>query len=846
MTGTMTHPRPGNPQSGRVAVTDPRSYEVVLAGARPEPLGAYLVALGVLRIVGDQADPTAAGFWADDTFVLRSALDADGLIAFFRDRYRPTPVVSPWNNGSGFKDDGKKPKATGALKTIEASTDERLASYRATINAGRHIYRRAKAEGWVDDKKYKAMIVELCRAEFPDDALAWLDTAILTTSTERGLDLLATPPLLGTGGNDGNFDFSVGFMGRLIDALGLAKPRSATAAAAQAGRRESWLRAALLDDPGDEPAPLVRETGGYFSPGAVGGVSASSSGTGEALVNPWSWVLMLEGTLMFASAPARRLGSASGGRTSAPFTVSASAAGVGSTSAEEARSSRGEIWTPLWSRPATVGEITRLLGEGRAEWSGRQARNGLDLARAAASLGVDRGIDAFARHALVTRNGLSTLAVPVGRVAVSRERRPEVRLTAQLDPWLGRVRSASKELPAAVRSGLGAVEEALFWLTQNQRRRAVGLLDVLMAVAALDAAIGRSATMRNAGVPPVSRLNAADWLPALLDHAGVELRLAAALASLRDPQPRSTQSPSGGPPTRLRELLRPVRLHGGPRNRSWAWTGLPAPVDGIDTGNIVDVLARVLVERAQHSREPQHPAPAEPPTDSDPVDDSTDDNADETPVGRADAEPAAVGTVETAFRFGVYPRLRDVAALIVGDLDDAALARTLSALLLLDWNSAADRELDRHVASDHEAASTGAVHLLPPAAALILPMLSCQQVRWQVSTEVERRPQLAPQTTWPRRLAADQLTGLLPEVALRLRMAGIGVVGADAAWSHAATPALGPALAAAGLLRLKPSDVRAMLRLVAPPDPAVPTTAVADPAAPSTIHVDVVPSEESS
>ena len=36
-------------------------YEIELTGCTPEPLMAYLKALGILRLVGEQTDPSARG-----------------------------------------------------------------------------------------------------------------------------------------------------------------------------------------------------------------------------------------------------------------------------------------------------------------------------------------------------------------------------------------------------------------------------------------------------------------------------------------------------------------------------------------------------------------------------------------------------------------------------------------------------------------------------------------------------------------------------------------------------------------------------------------------------------------
>ena len=78
------------------------SHVLQLLGCAPEPLMAYLKALGVFRLVAEQKDNDARAWWRNDTFTLSSALDRDALLEFFLHDYKPTPIVSPWNGGSGF------------------------------------------------------------------------------------------------------------------------------------------------------------------------------------------------------------------------------------------------------------------------------------------------------------------------------------------------------------------------------------------------------------------------------------------------------------------------------------------------------------------------------------------------------------------------------------------------------------------------------------------------------------------------------------------------------------------------------------------------------------------------
>lgn len=591
------------------------TVDVHLAGCRPEPLGAYLKALGVLRLVGEQADTGARGWWAGDTFVLRSTLAADRLIEFFVDRYEPTPVVSPWNGGSGFKI-GTSPAAVAALATIESSSDPRLVGYRATIAAARGIYESAGG-------LTKAEIVERCRSELPDVAVQWIDATVVVLADDA-----VFPPLLGTGGNDGRLDFGKAFLDRVADVLCLRTGRGAP----DRHRSVEWLHEALFA----HESPLVADVVGQFDPGAAGGANSAPVGSADSLVNPWDWVLLIEGAMCFASAAARRLGS-SAGRSALPFTVAPAPIGYG-TSAEER--SRGEVWAPLWDRPASAREVVHLIGEGRVEWQGGQARTGLDAARAIATLGAQRGVSTFLRHGLIERNGLATAAVVLGRHRTGCV--AGIPVAAQLDRWLERVRRGNRT-PNTVHSGLRIVEQALFEHALHGTPRA--LQRVLHAVALLEEAVGAASGFRKrSGVPPVFGLVAQEWLPHL-DDGSNEFDLARALASGRDADGSS-----------LARLFRPLAVTDC--RVDWRDGGQVMP--GLSKRPLDEVLASALQHRAVLRVRAAR---------------STDDGQ--------------IGIV-FAYDRSVPARLSSVAAWLDDTVDETRVAQLLQALLLLDWSPRVD------------------------------------------------------------------------------------------------------------------------------------------------------------
>ena len=94
-----------------------------LPGCSPIPLAHYLKALGVLRLISENeqhGDPQTAGCWERDAFVLHSKFDREGLIQFFLQHYSPTPILAPWNGGSGFYFQEEK------LKEKDPATGKRL------------------------------------------------------------------------------------------------------------------------------------------------------------------------------------------------------------------------------------------------------------------------------------------------------------------------------------------------------------------------------------------------------------------------------------------------------------------------------------------------------------------------------------------------------------------------------------------------------------------------------------------------------------------------------------------------------------------------------------------------
>jgi CRISPR-associated protein Csx17 len=537
-----------------------------LPGCAPTPLAHYLKALGILRLLHEQLPPDLPrprGAWQGESFVLHSPLDRAGLEHFFLHDYRPTPILAPWNGGSGFyfreeklneidPETGKKRKtgnrneettATRTISELIKSTEPRLKELRDFAAFTRRYLTDCGLNARPADEG-KIELVRGIRAAAPEKILPWIDAALVITN-----DRLGMPPHLGSGGCDGNLDFSSSFVrhaSRLVDRHG----------GISAADAELLLKGSLF---GETCAGLESAKVGQFDPFSAGANNGGTGFSSSSALNPWDFVLMLEGAVLFASAAVRRMSSETDSVASMPFVVAPTGGGYGAASRADTKRPKSvkrnlyEMWLPVWDRPASVAELAHVFSEGRASVKRKPAADGFGFSRAVAELGVDRGIAAFQRFSFQPRNGDAFFAVPLDRVPV--RRRP--RLTALLDDlddldksnWLDRVRSAARQnrddkrapVPKSVASAVRQLEEAALALLRSSQQEAdeqAAVESLLLAVADTEAALARSRTWtKGKGLPPVPRLSG-QWWESLRHTTEPELDLAAGLASLGPPSLR--------------------------------------------------------------------------------------------------------------------------------------------------------------------------------------------------------------------------------------------------------------------------------------------------------------------
>lgn len=501
---------------------------ISLEGCRLTPLSGYLKALGILRLVHLQREPEIRGRWKGNFFVLQGQLNKEQLVEFFLEKYSPTPLVAPWNGGSGFFPGDNKT----ALQAILDSEEERFAPYAAVINEifswtelpsspdsigsllafleneaqkkgetkegekfrnmaneiGKppvinglnplelpvekeelekdikkkkpeflqksRAWRKAVGKGLtacIQIKRafFKDIVMNSCRCRLPDEVLDWLDAVYALT----GSGGISFAPVLGSGANDGRLDLTSNFMRRITEVL-IAMPRDTS---------RELLKASLFDLPAKS---LVKAKIGFYDPGRAGGYN---QGTGieqkDFSINPWDYVLMLEGLPMLAASVSRRFGRA-GAVMCSPFTAKHTRTGYESAGGDK---DRNETWLPVWENPASFHEVRFLFQEGRSTVKRRAAKSGLDFVRAAATLGVDRGIQCFQRYIYLERRGNNYVALPAGVISV-KERR-EVNILNEVDPLLMSVdqflRSFGKSVPAAFENARKRIEACLFSCAQE-------------------------------------------------------------------------------------------------------------------------------------------------------------------------------------------------------------------------------------------------------------------------------------------------------------------------------------------------------------------------------------------
>lgn len=570
------------------------SHVLTLRGCTPEPLGNYLKALGVFRLLAEQADPDVHAWWEDRVFRIASKWSDQDVIQFFLTgvgqaklpAYSPTPIFAPWGGRPGFyKDGNREAKSRLTRILIGARRDARLRAAATTIQT---IRRELRKRGWLKTKpkKDKLAVMTASRNFWPAPAVDWFDACLAIEEEPRfGF-------LYGTGGNEGSADITNNFWELVEEVIGLPTPQ---------GHAEETLMSALFDT---ARASGTSRTAGQHFPSASESPNIGQEFVGATSANPWDVILMMEGCVLFSGATTKRLSQYGKRKAAFPFMVDHVATGEPQVSLKDEPKQdaktircRAEFWLPLWRQPTTLAEIAALLTEGRLQRTGGDpAGHSIDAMEAIASLGISKGIEAFHRVGLFERRGKGYyVAAALGDFPTPRQVHP-------MSELLGELSSVRDQAYRNLREGPGVPDRVLV----SRRRMSLAFaavlgrhseheLDpedavrVLCSISQLEREVSslKDHARRLAPCPPLSP----KWLE-LAPNAS-EYRLARAISAIvpwgeRERQGRTTLAIEA-----LRANLSPVARRGN----SWQWDETSRSAVWARGADLFDNLASVLRRR---------------------------------------------------------------------------------------------------------------------------------------------------------------------------------------------------------------------------------------------------------
>ncbi len=517
------------------------SKPIALDGCTPETLLDYLKSLGLFKVVSEQLDSDARSYWENDIFHIMTKENKESMIEFFMYEYEPLPVVVPWSGSDFFgvdetkevKPQKKPPTDTELIKAYLSNGSDRLERYNTSVRKVLEIIDEmdiTKKDINASSKEGKATKVEFInrlRSSLPGSMVDFLDVA-----TKTGTEEIFMNTLLGSGGgNDGRLNFGSNYMQCVWLCLPDFDEQKDLKGNYRGFDSEESLTTSLFKE--GERGYISSDSPGLFSPGGVGGPNAFEGFEAESLRNPWDFILAMEGITLLAGSLSRRHGSQASERASFPFTCRLSPSGSESLLLSE-RSNR-EIWMPLWEDKVKINGLTTVFREGRAEVSGRFAEDGLDFAKAVASLGVDRGISKFKRFGIIKgRVGGDNYhsGAKLDTIEVPDSPREHIHLLDDLNDWLERIdwSFSNDSIAERYKRHKVKIEDAIFNYCKYG-----GTLRLQAILRAAGKAEKAFASASGDGRPRPLHDMSPSWISACNDNS-VEYRLACSLASIYDPK----------------------------------------------------------------------------------------------------------------------------------------------------------------------------------------------------------------------------------------------------------------------------------------------------------------------
>ncbi len=599
--------------------------DIVLNGCHVQPLASYMKALGIFKILSEK-DNNITASWDKDNFIISTNINRDEIIDFFMNEYAPAPIMSPWNNGSGFYLHSDK----DIIKNILNIPGERFSEYKRNIEIVNNLdffsYKDISVGKFLDDFKTKypknynpqklsalcdyinkdsdksklslkkfyesytikgkeplnylgtivknyedkilkkdLLIIEL-RSKLEDSAIEWIDTCTMINNKNEKI----TAPLLGSGGNEGNFDYGYTFMDDIYNVLVKFKNNES----------RNLLQNSIF---GCNSEYLKDTNIGKFDPGRAGGYNQGNGIENKKFyMNPWDFIFLMEGIMLWSNSMGRKYGSNRNNYLMSPFTVKSFPAGYPSASDVDLNKS-SETWIPVWPNKTHLAELKTLFNEGKVVFSGKIASNGLEFIEGIKSLGIDRGINEYVRYLNVLRRGQSGyVSIPVERVEVHYDK--GIDLLKDINPMLKNIRkiTSKKEIPQSFKVIQRNIENAVYNLAV--RGDANNFQHVLEALGDFEKLMSKNKDItsknKDEKVYPLTGLNPL-WLIKANDNSP-EFIIAAALASIK--------SINGTDIGSIRTNLEPV-------NSKNDWAGTKENQYSYEGNNIYKRLSNVLYRR---------------------------------------------------------------------------------------------------------------------------------------------------------------------------------------------------------------------------------------------------------
>lgn len=282
-------------------------------GLTPTSPARYLASLGLLSALS-QRDPEAPSVWRGGYVGVLSDEPREALVDWLCGAWAPRGVVAPWNATTRA--------AEAAATAIKRADFARLNPVRRALLAAERVPRHGA----------RGEVVRAARNALPDDAVEWLDAA-LRVRDDGSCDC---SPVLGTGGNAARVDYASHYVQHVarVTSLDADWPRDLSRVALDACLTGQRGRADV-----DLPAPW-----GHLD--------------GRGRVNPWEFVLAMEGAASLLSLAATAALAASDD--AAPWPSQWTGASMALDS-KDVRSARGGLLGTQWSAPMVLSEVRELL-----------------------------------------------------------------------------------------------------------------------------------------------------------------------------------------------------------------------------------------------------------------------------------------------------------------------------------------------------------------------------------------------------------------------------------------------------------------------------------------------------